>query len=835
MTSPSKHLTLLLLLASCGVDEAFDESTSQSALGGSGVGYSLRHGIVPIQTTKVSSTSSNTYYLKDTFNTPGVPTQVLSALDVQGFDVFPAIPYTSSNNEYGNSTDMTDRFSLVMGPFSQTGETSGVDAMFGLTFAFLLYKEVGLDGPFLNGDGVRALVHEAPGFTRWLFQSKEMRLARSFPGSKCGADTEMWRIASLMAHGFFQTVVVTGPYGNSGELAALAEANSMIFAKVTEIFASQKMNHPTEDPLPQIGTDWEIRSCGAVILDLPAPNVELWDPHLHTMPPFAAAGPAERMFYLLSLDVGIRSALTLWTQALAKSGGNPGLDYAMLRELMRRVAKPMGLATVNAVDNAWNAVGVGSVADTSKPQIDAKDYFVKQGKPVTVVVTDNELVDTVSYPWAIGVRAPFTTTYPYAGTRTLPVTANDFSGNVATKNVRFVHDSLPPTFNNVGHGFQHTNSRQGFMSLSWLFDPSKLELSAKVGPTVVASTIREHQSGTSFQTETIPVLLPENLYQGTHDLVVTVGDTLGNTAPPVVKPFVWDTVNPELCELVNVPVRFAPSDTIHAQGRDMTSGLRTAMLKIDGVYVPPSGQTNSSPGATINMSFPFTNLTSGTHEVTLQCTDMASNATPHTRSVRVSRRPTHTINVTNVTQNRIDLNGPVTDDDVVQGVTLSASCTASGARPSVTLANPSATTAFSWTHSFTGLTPGETCTVTATATDPWGFTGTQSRSVTVAEACGSPLYSGGLTPASYMVYVGRSSGRFDFTREMFQVPDNMTITCDGSGTINSGSSYSTGCVSGGAIGRVDFNCPSQRVRVSVAPDCQGQGSTQWNFTVGCGY
>ena len=93
------------------------------------------------------------------------------------------------------------------------------------------------------------------------------------------------------------------------------------------------------------------------------------------------------------------------------------------------------------------------------------------------------------------------------------------------------------------------------------------------------------------------------------------------------------------------------------------------------------------------------------------------------------------------------------------------------------------------------------------------------------------------TPASYFIDVGKAAGHFDFKRNTVDVPEQMVISCADGGTINNASSYTAGCESTGAWvwTLLAMNCSSSRIKVAVAPNCDGSGQTSWDLSLSCGY
>jgi hypothetical protein len=122
--------------------------------------------------------------------------------------------------------------------------------------------------------------------------------------------------------------------------------------------------------------------------------------------------------------------------------------------------------------------------------------------------------------------------------------------------------------------------------------------------------------------------------------------------------------------------------------------------------------------------------------------------------------------------------------------------------------------------------PATTTTYTLAATGNGGMT-TGTATVTVASACSSQQFAGGNAPETRTIEMGKSAGSFLFEYDTFTVPDEMIVTYEGR------TLYDTGCI--GASGSVilAYAGSSTKIVVQVKPNCAGDTSTGWTFTVSC--
>ena len=94
------------------------------------------------------------------------------------------------------------------------------------------------------------------------------------------------------------------------------------------------------------------------------------------------------------------------------------------------------------------------------------------------------------------------------------------------------------------------------------------------------------------------------------------------------------------------------------------------------------------------------------------------------------------------------------------------------------------------------------------------------------ETCNSVTTNGGDTPETHSIALGKNSGTFVFSYQMYTIKDRMTVSVAGRTLMN------TGCVSGTRTVSLSFSGGSTAV-VRVFPNCRGTSGTAWKFTVGC--
>lgn len=112
------------------------------------------------------------------------------------------------------------------------------------------------------------------------------------------------------------------------------------------------------------------------------------------------------------------------------------------------------------------------------------------------------------------------------------------------------------------------------------------------------------------------------------------------------------------------------------------------------------------------------------------------------------------------------------------------------------------------------------------------------------ETCNEMIHSGGNTPETHVINLGKTSGTVNFAVDTFEVPDDLTVTydgkvlidtgCFGSNLLASGCSVSGWCCNGEScyIG-LKYSGASTEMTVSVTPNCQGTDQTGWEFLLTC--
>lgn len=93
--------------------------------------------------------------------------------------------------------------------------------------------------------------------------------------------------------------------------------------------------------------------------------------------------------------------------------------------------------------------------------------------------------------------------------------------------------------------------------------------------------------------------------------------------------------------------------------------------------------------------------------------------------------------------------------------------------------------------------------------------------------CNQQTQSGGDTPVSLAVNLGKRSGTFGFLWQMQSVRDQMRVVYEGRQL------FDTGCVSGSGSRSLSFSGSSRTVTINVQPNCAGGSNTYWEFTVTC--
>jgi|GEM_PF-6488697 len=123
--------------------------------------------------------------------------------------------------------------------------------------------------------------------------------------------------------------------------------------------------------------------------------------------------------------------------------------------------------------------------------------------------------------------------------------------------------------------------------------------------------------------------------------------------------------------------------------------------------------------------------------------------------------------------------------------------------------------------------PSSTASYTLTATTTDSPTITATATVDVASACSSQQVAGGNDPATVPIEMGKNAGSFQFEYQTYDIPDEIIVRHENEIL------FDTTCV--GASGSVILNYAgtSTKIIVQVLPNCHGDTSTGWTFTVGC--
>ena len=94
--------------------------------------------------------------------------------------------------------------------------------------------------------------------------------------------------------------------------------------------------------------------------------------------------------------------------------------------------------------------------------------------------------------------------------------------------------------------------------------------------------------------------------------------------------------------------------------------------------------------------------------------------------------------------------------------------------------------------------------------------------------CSAVQNAGGDVADTRNVPLGRRSGSFSLSYEMYSIKDQIRVIYDGK-TI-----FDSGCVSGGKMQLIPYSGLASFVTVQVAPNCSGGTSgTAWNYTLAC--
>ncbi len=97
----------------------------------------------------------------------------------------------------------------------------------------------------------------------------------------------------------------------------------------------------------------------------------------------------------------------------------------------------------------------------------------------------------------------------------------------------------------------------------------------------------------------------------------------------------------------------------------------------------------------------------------------------------------------------------------------------------------------------------------------------------VIKECNTTTKAGRNTPEVHSFEMGKKSGSFDFYYQTYVAEDQILIKQDGK-TI-----FDSGCVGKEETVSIDYSGSSSKIVVEVSPNCQGDSSTGWTFTVNC--
>jgi len=323
------------------------------------------------------------------------------------------VPFTKGTNTWGNGLRYTHG---VDEPGSETGETAGVDALYGVSATWDYQKNIlGREGADNLGTSIVTIVHEATSFLGsgpWdiaqYMEGTDMMIIGD--GGPEGYNMMLEVVAHEMAHG---TMAYTAnlpywPWGY-GEASGLCEGNSDIHAVMTKYYTwgaggvgSVVPDITTAAPEGRndVKSLWTYAHRG----DSQAPaNRRLYKPSLnggydawfHGLSYDQAnyvSGPGERAFFFLSqgaepsgdfssiflpsgmTGLGNDRAIRIWSNAMLTKVTDVTTDYHAFRALMLESAAELFPGTggadspeVVAVKNAWAAVNVGAPAGGVEP------------------------------------------------------------------------------------------------------------------------------------------------------------------------------------------------------------------------------------------------------------------------------------------------------------------------------------------------------------------------------------------------------------------------------------------------------------------------------------
>jgi hypothetical protein len=96
-----------------------------------------------------------------------------------------------------------------------------------------------------------------------------------------------------------------------------------------------------------------------------------------------------------------------------------------------------------------------------------------------------------------------------------------------------------------------------------------------------------------------------------------------------------------------------------------------------------------------------------------------------------------------------------------------------------------------------------------------------------AGQCSSVQTAGADAPETRVIQMGKTSGSFNFTYNMYTQMDQMAVIYQGK------TLFDTGCVSNGTTKPLTYSGTSSEITIKVTPNCAGGTGTAWDFTVDC--
>ena len=262
------------------------------------------------------------------------------------------------------------------------------------------------------------------------------------------------------------------------------------------------------------------------------------------------------------------------------------------------------------------------------------------------------------------------------GTHTITVTVNDNAGNVGTGTGTFTKatDTVAPAVTGLSPtGIKNSATQTVYGS----FSDSGSGINTSTATLTLDGTVQ-----TGCTTTAISISCPATgLAQGVHNYAVTVRDNAGNTGSASAS-FTVDTVAPAVTGITPTGTITSASTTVYANYSDATSGINssTASVTVTG------GTVGTCTRTATNISCPVSGLANGSHTITVNVSDNASNAGTGTGTftVNVSSGPP---NVTSVTPT-----GTITTDNATINVYYTMSGTVNSAASYVYLDNIPLTT-----------------------------------------------------------------------------------------------------------------------------------------------